>query len=155
MRPVPDSRSARSWGFPHDISAAGNRWVPLYEAKMIHHYDHRWASYDEGKVVEDDARRPSASEKGNSDFLVSPRYWVAVADVTARLAIKGWGREWLMGWRDITNATNERTVVASAIPRSAVGHTIRLMSVRTSSELAAAFWPELQRSRSISSPDKR
>ena len=24
----------------------GRRYVPLYEAKMIHHYDHRWATYD-------------------------------------------------------------------------------------------------------------
>ena len=23
----------------------GALWLPLYEAKMIHHYDHRWATY--------------------------------------------------------------------------------------------------------------
>lgn len=33
---------------------------------------------------------------------------------------------WLMGWRDITNATNERTVIASVVPRSGVGHTMPL-----------------------------
>ena len=21
-------------------------WLPLYEAKMIHHFDHRWATYE-------------------------------------------------------------------------------------------------------------
>ncbi len=29
---------------------------------------------------------------------------------------------WLMGWRDITNATNERTVIASVFPRYAANH---------------------------------
>jgi hypothetical protein len=30
--------------------------------------------------------------------------------------------KWLMGWRDITNATNERTVIAAVAPRVAIGH---------------------------------
>jgi len=34
---------------------------------------------------------------------------------------------WLMGWRDITNATNERTVIASVIPRNGAGDTLLLM----------------------------
>ena len=34
---------------------------------------------------------------------------------------------WLMGWRDITNATNERTVIASVIPRVGVGNNLPLM----------------------------
>ncbi len=23
----------------------GKKYLPLYEAKMVHHYDHRWATY--------------------------------------------------------------------------------------------------------------
>ena len=34
---------------------------------------------------------------------------------------------WLMGWRDITNATNERTVIASVIPLAGVGNQMPLM----------------------------
>ena len=33
---------------------------------------------------------------------------------------------WLMGWRDITNATNERTVIASVFPRVGVNHKLPL-----------------------------
>lgn len=33
-----------------------------------------------------------------------------------------WDRQWLLGWRDITNAGNERTFVPSVFPVSAVGH---------------------------------
>lgn len=35
---------------------------------------------------------------------------------------------WLMGWRDITNATNERTVIASMMPRNGVAYTERVVA---------------------------
>jgi hypothetical protein len=34
--------------------------------------------------------------------------------------------KWLMGWRDITNAAAERTVLASVVPRVGAGHTMPL-----------------------------
>ncbi len=43
---------------------------------------------------------------------------------------------WLMGWRDITNATNERTVISSVVPRVGVGNKIPLFFPR--SEVSAA-----------------
>lgn len=48
---------------------------------------------------------------------------------------------WLMGWRDITNATNERTVIVSVIPRVAVNNKIPLIrSISdTSVQLSAAL----------------
>jgi hypothetical protein len=48
-------------------------------------------------------------------------------EVNDRLAAKGWKYGWLMGWRDITNATNERTVISTAFPRTAIGNKIPLM----------------------------
>lgn len=48
---------------------------------------------------------------------------------------------WLMGWRDITNATNERTVIASVVPRAGVGNNMPLMlfSPATSAKEQAAL----------------
>jgi hypothetical protein len=48
---------------------------------------------------------------------------------------------WLMGWRDITNATNERTVIASVVPRVGVGNNLPLMLFRSdaASSLFAAL----------------
>jgi len=46
---------------------------------------------------------------------------------------------WLMGWRDITNATNERTVIASVIPRVGVGHTMPLFYSIQKPHLQAAM----------------
>ena len=40
---------------------------------------------------------------------------------------KGWNHEWLLGWRDITNAMNERTVIATVFPVGAVAHTLPLI----------------------------
>jgi hypothetical protein len=95
--------------------------VPLYEAKMIHIYDHRWATYDAaaGKF-----RDVSEEEKADPSFQLTPRYWVERAEVENRLLDKCWPHPWLIGWRDITNATNERTVISSVIPKVGVGNNL-------------------------------
>ena len=112
------------------------RVVPLYEAKMIHQFDHRWATYDETGTSSFDV---DCSQKESPDFEPTPRYWVPKAEVEARLQDKGWNRGWLMGWRDITNATNERTVIASVFPRTGSGDTllIKMPDVRDSRLYAA------------------
>lgn len=105
-----------------DWVRGNERYVPLYEAKMIHQFDHRWATYDNG-----DSRDSTLAEKASPDFEPAPRYFVPAREVEGRLAAKGWTRGWLMGWRDITNATNERTVIAAAFPRVGVGNKIPLI----------------------------
>jgi hypothetical protein len=121
------------------------RYVPLYEAKLVHQFDHRWASYGgpgrwEGEPEtggppwleraprkDDDAVAFTLQAKRDPSCLVLPRYWVAEAEVEARLAKKGWSRPWLLGWRDIARSTDERTVIASLIPRVGVGDTFLLL----------------------------
>lgn len=120
--PVPESSSA----VLRDDSEVV-RWLPLYEAKMIHHFDHRWATY-EGT----DPRELTLEEKSNPQFLALPRYWVTEAEVNSRLAGR-WDHDWLLGWRDITNTTNERTIIASVLPRVGVGHTCPLLIAGTGS----------------------
>jgi hypothetical protein len=102
------------------------RFVPLYEAKMIHQFDHRWASYEaDGET----SRDTTVDEKHDPAFEPAPRYWVPESEVDARLLARGWMRGWLMGWRDICRSTDERTVIFSMMPRSAIGHTSPLMFV--------------------------
>ncbi|WP_046110838.1 Eco57I restriction-modification methylase domain-containing protein [Aquincola tertiaricarbonis] len=113
---------------------------PLYEAKHIHIYDHRWASTKPGTV---DATLCSSAEKADPQFSVQTRYWMASPRVEDRLASKSWVRPWLMGWRDITNATNERTVIATVFPRVAVAHTLRIAFIDATPRLAAAFLANL------------
>jgi hypothetical protein len=57
--------------------------------------------------------------------LPQPRYWVDAREVEARLG--DWAQGWLLGFRDITNTTNERTAIFGLLPRVAVGHVMPLI----------------------------
>ena len=63
----------------------GEEYLPLYEAKMIHHFDHRWASY-QFKGGKEAAIDVSLQEKEDSSFTALPRYWVAAREVHLRTA---------------------------------------------------------------------
>ena len=94
-------------------------YLPLYEAKMIHHFDHRWASY-RGEEI----RNLVIADKADPETVALPRYWVPETEVADRLA--SWDRSWLIGFRDIARATDERTVIPAVIPRAAVGNNLPL-----------------------------
>ncbi len=205
--------------------------LPLYEAKMIHQFDHRWATYEaSGGDDEDACRNMTVLEKRSKDFAARPRYWVRQREVLARLAdapttvakafvgddepllrkaVANWlalafvgqyplatprdivakvvgkaftealpnewrdekfkvgtsappndeelalirdsrdlfatfdsimdrrSPRWLMGWRDICRAVDERTVITSVMPRSGVGHTLPLLLTEQTARRAA------------------
>ena len=117
------------------VSRVTEVMLPLYEAKMIHQFDHRWATY----VDDDESRDATISEKQDPCFSPQPRYWVKETDVNARLADKGWTRDWLIGWRDVTSAHVFRSMIACAFPRSAVGHTLPLFMPDAEVRRIAAF----------------
>ena len=116
-------------------AAPGADRLPLYEAKMIHQFDHRWATY----TLDSNSREVALAEHRDPDFSVTPRYWVDAAEVEQRLADKGWTRGWLMGWRDICRATDERTVIAAVVARVGVGHTMPLFITAQEPQLAATL----------------
>ena len=62
----------------------GAEYLPLYEAKMVHQYDHRWASYraEGGKTVAADV---PLQDKQDPAFAVLPRYWVEAREVHQRV----------------------------------------------------------------------
>ncbi len=106
------------------FSCGSDQYLPLYEAKMVHQYDHRWATYGANG---EDTRDMTTEEKRDPNAVALPRYWVHQKHIDDALLSKKWLMKWLLGWRDITNATNERTVIAGIIPISAVGDTFLLM----------------------------
>ena len=99
----------------------GTRYFPLYEPKMIHHYDHRWASYDVQNQAFSDV---SEADHKSPDFSAQPRWWVERDHIDEWLAARNWTAKWLFGWRDTTNATNERTTIATVFPVCAVGNNL-------------------------------
>jgi len=104
-----DELEADGWTLRGNVFTKGkHEMLPIYEAKMIHHYDHRWATYErDGKV-----RDVTLSEKRDANFVVMPRYWVDRREVDVKLEGR-WDRKWLLGWRDICRSTDERTCIAT------------------------------------------
>ena len=65
--------------------------LPLYEAKMTHQFDHRWATYDFGMIGASGNNEPAVQDvtdtmKEDPSFCVRPRYWVDRREVIARIA---------------------------------------------------------------------
>lgn len=116
----------------------GEELLPLYEAKMIHQFDHRWASYrlEEGKDVAIDV---PLADKQNPEMRVTPRYWVEEAEVWQRLRDKGWNRQWLMGWRNIARSTDERSFISTVLPIVGIGHSMPIWLLSIGAPMAAAF----------------
>lgn len=99
--------------------------LPLYEAKMIQQFDHRAGSYegrDDGRGFRVLPNTPLDSYQ-NPNYSVSPFYFVRDVDVRERLSGQ-WQRKWLLGFKDVTSAISERTVIAAFIPFAGVGHTM-------------------------------
>ena len=95
-------------------------WLPLYEGKMVQAFDHRAASV---VVNPENLNRPAQpreatlAEHSDPGWSPDPQFWVAEESVKWR-----WPLEWVVGFKEITAATNRRTVIASAFPRAAFGN---------------------------------
>lgn len=134
------------WQLDGNVFRNGSdKYLPLYEAKMVHHFDHRWGTY-EGQT-EAQARQgklPELDEAAHSDasHFSLPNYWSPAAEVAARLeSLPNLG--WLLGFRDITGATVFRTVIASVIPAVAVGNSLPLMRSEGANARRFALLPSL------------
>ncbi|MFN0029918.1 MAG: Eco57I restriction-modification methylase domain-containing protein [Acidimicrobiales bacterium] len=108
-----------------------DRMLPLYEAKMVHHYDHRWATYDGTNI-----RDMTQAEHEDPNAVALPRYWVAEPEVTARLAGR-WDKQWLLAWRKICRSTDERTFIPARFPIAAAGDNLLLAMPERSPDLLA------------------
>ena len=126
----------------------GNTWdgplgkfLPLIEAKMVNHFDHRFSTYEgatQAQLNVGALPRLDAAAHADPHRFTQPNYWVAEPEVKARLAGKT-DRKWLLGWRDICRNSDQRTVIASVIPAHAVGDKFLLAFPVHPAPLAAAF----------------
>lgn len=102
-------------------------YVPLYEGKMFWHYNHHYAEFPNEYEVQ---KRPSSINStligtlADSNSSITPWYWVKKSLIDERLTDKDrngnvrwqWKHSYYIAFRDVTNATNERTCVATLIP---------------------------------------
>ena len=108
--------------------------LTLYEAKMIHQFDHRWATYDGRRDAKGNpaARDVTDDEKSDPHFAALPRYWVP-ANGVARALPDVANRGWLLGRRDIDRSTDERPAIAPDFPVSGVGNKPRVAVIGSDS----------------------
>jgi len=117
-----DQLEAEGWTLEGNRYRRGpNEMIPLYEGKMVHHFDHRWATFEPNGV----ARDVTSTERSDPTFEPLPRYWVASSEVSA--AIGGREAPWYLGFRDICRSTDERTMIATQIAGVGVGHKLPLI----------------------------
>ncbi|AEI64558.1 Eco57I restriction-modification methylase domain-containing protein [Corallococcus macrosporus] len=119
--------------------------LPLYEAKMVHHFDHRFGTYEgQSESQSNQGKLPELDDAAHADpeRLTTPRYWTDRLGVEERLHER-WQRDWLLGWRDICRSTDQRTVISTVVPRAAIGHTLPLAFSDRSPSLIASFYANL------------
>src|SRR5690606_36779689 len=105
-------------------SKGDDRWLPLYEAELLPHYDHRFSTYaDATRAQLNVGALPRLTDAQHDDPATEPlaRYWVSESDVDDAIANR-WDRDWLLCWCDIARASNAQTFVPCITPRAAVGN---------------------------------
>lgn len=102
------------WQLQGNLFTQGTeRYLPLYEAKMVHHYDHRWATY----IGDDETSDVSSAQKQDPHCTVLPRYWVPQSEVA-----RTFERGYTAVYRNIARNTDERTFITSISPIAGFGH---------------------------------
>ena len=127
--------------YPVDL----NRWqrgsemmLPLYQGRMIYHFDHRYNSVE---VNPGNVSNPyvnidtSVAQYANPRFYANPQYWVGADFVSAKFPDTP---PFAVGFRLITNATNERTLIATIVPWAGYGNSLPLL-VCDSDDAAETF----------------
>jgi hypothetical protein len=104
-------------------------FVMMYEGRMIQAFNHRASSVE---ISDTNAFRSGVAVEVTANdwvipsFVPTPRYWVSVIETEARIP-DSYGWRWLPCFKDVTSATNERTMIAAVVPRTAVVYSIRVL----------------------------
>ncbi|MGS2644186.1 Eco57I restriction-modification methylase domain-containing protein [Streptosporangium sp. G12] len=112
----------------------GERLLPLFEAKMVHHFDDRYGTYKDQTQAQANAGtlpRPTPAQKDDPAYATLPRYWISEKEVTDRLhsaedsrgnhRSPGWDRRWLFGWRKVCRSSDTRTLITAQFPLAGFG----------------------------------
>jgi hypothetical protein len=106
-------------------------FLPLYEAKMFQHYDHRFGTYDnQTEAQSNQGKLPELTTAQHQNPMLLPysRYWLKESDIAGKLDGQH-GSSWLLAYRWITNATSERTFISAPIPIAGVGNSAPIIEV--------------------------
>jgi hypothetical protein len=97
-----------------------DRYLPLYESKFIHQYNHRFGTFTADKT--ENVKELSLRQLQDPEQCVDSRYYL-----DAKILAERFPGRWFLVWRDITGAPNERTSIATVIPNYPCAHTLSLL----------------------------
>ena len=127
-------REGSSW------NRGNEKYVPLFEAKMIHQFDHRWARYCKYGGCWRDSQD---CERESFDYESDPQFWVSEKCVSSRLRELKCHRDWIMVWRSISSSAAKRTVIATVLPICAASHSLSVLSSNLSVQLQSCLLANL------------
>jgi hypothetical protein len=106
----------------------------VYEGKMMHQFDHRWADWRESKlpIGEESATDLEPLHRADASYFSISRYWLLEKNFRQIIEKYDYGLKWFLGYRDVTNVTNERTVIASALPLGPASRNVPVLGVPSS-----------------------
>ncbi|KKN20351.1 hypothetical protein LCGC14_0936480, partial [marine sediment metagenome] len=122
-KPVDENNIGQIW-----IDKENKKYLPLYEGRMIWHYNHRLNSMgfsESGKKTKSYSIETQEFELKDPNFYAKPNYWVIERNVN-NVIPEDFKRKWFLGFRDVARSTDERTFISTIIPRTAVGNKIIL-----------------------------
>ena len=106
--------------------STSGEWVPLFEGKMVQIYNHRYASVGvnpksiSGQGVTD---KTLPAQLQDPAFVPHPRYWVNTKHIP-----EGARGGWRIGFNDICNTNNARSLIACVVPDAGFGNTLPILS---------------------------
>jgi hypothetical protein len=126
-----------------DWERGQERWLPLYEGKMVQAYDHRAASV---VVNPENLNRPGQpspavlTEHATASWSPAPQFLVSASDIPWPDRLSA-----VIGFKDVTSPTNARTMIAALVPTSAMGNTLPVLLPEDSAnteqyQSCAALW---------------
>lgn len=114
----------------------GEIYVPLYEGKMIWHYNHHYGTWPTEGERPNSINMPSLEELSNPNSCIMPWYWVPLSAVKDRLVkydkdgnvVWEWKYKWYLTYRCVARSVDIRTFICSPIPNATgVGHSATLL----------------------------
>ena len=128
FRTAPQLESAGFYPVEGNHYKKADEWyLPLYQGRMISHFDHRANSV---RMNPQNTHNPYLSEPVSDaqhtdpGFLPRTQYWVPAIDVEPWIPRT---RGWALGFRDIARPTDVRTMIAAVAPWAGYGNTVPLL----------------------------
>ena len=106
------------------FQSAGGEWAPLYEGKTIQIFNHRYASIvtPAGSVSgQGQSIYSTQAQLSDPAFLPASRYFVLAEN------LRGMNLGYAIGFNDVCNTNNERSLIAAIVPKVGVGNTLPLL----------------------------